>query len=106
MTPFVFPRMCHTAGAHYPVPEFVAFCLIEQRSLATDSLRGNVTMFSWPEERHDVICSRERSSFRVGGRAGWRLALGDYLQACRHRTLWLQTLQRNGAILSTDIELI
>lgn len=75
-------RICHVVGAHYSFPEFAASCLIQQRSLASDILCGNVTMLSWPEERHNVICSRERSSFRVGGRAGCRLALGDYLQAC------------------------
>lgn len=70
---FVFPSICHTVGAHYLVPEYAASCLIQQRSLAADILCRNVTMLSWPGERHSVICSRERSSFRVGGRAGCRL---------------------------------
>lgn len=103
---FSFIRTCHLVGAHYLVLKFAASYLIQQRSLASESLCGNVTVLPWPGERHGIICSPERSSFRVGGRAGCRLALGEYLQACGHRMLWLQTLQRNGAILSIDIELI
>lgn len=89
----VFPSICHTVGAHYLVPEYAASCFIQQRSLAADILCRNVTMLSRPGERHSVICSRERSSFRVGGRAGCRLSFGRAFAS-----LWTQnTVAANTA---------
>ena len=81
----VFPSICHAVGAQYPVPKFAASCLIQLRSLAADILCRNVTMLSWPGERHSVVCSREGSSFRVGGRAGCRLSFGRVFAS-----LWIQ----------------
>lgn len=63
----VFLHICHAVGAHYPVPKFAASCLIQLRSLAGDILCRNVTVLSWLRERHSITCSRERSSFGVGG---------------------------------------
>lgn len=89
----VFPSICHTVGTHYLVPEYAASSLIQPRSLAAAILCRNVTMLSRPGERHSVICSRERSSFRVGGRAGCRLSFGRAFAS-----LWTQnTVAANTA---------
>lgn len=90
----VFPRVCHTAGGvHYLVPEFAVSCLIQQQPLAADILCRSVTMLSWPGGRQSVICSRERRSFRVGGRAGCRLNFGRAFAS-----LWTQnTVAANTA---------
>lgn len=60
-------------------------CLLFNSTKVPNILCRNVTMLSWPGERHSVVCSREGSSFRVGGQAGCRLSFGRAFAS-----LWIQ----------------